>query len=68
MKTKFYTEGVDLIAENDAEIALLAQLDIAINSNNDLSVNPAFPSLLLDNLEGGVENRVINGILEISER
>lgn len=60
MKTGFYSTGVGLIAENDGEATLLAPIEAAINSQDS-----KFPACLSHNLEGGPENRTINGRLDI---
>lgn len=51
---------ISLIAENDAEVAMLAPLAPAINGSDK-----SLPAQLVDNLENGPDNRLINGILQI---
>ena len=49
-----------LVAENDAEAALLAPIAAAINRSDSTA-----PACLVDNLENGAEHRIINGILQL---
>jgi len=53
---------VMLVAKDDAEAAMLAPIAGAINADSDGS----FPACLVDNEENGAENRIINGILQIT--
>jgi hypothetical protein len=60
---------VSLIAENDEEAKLLAPIADAINKGGaETGVggeNISVPACLSDNLENGVEHRIINGILQL---
>ncbi len=49
-----------LIAKDDAEKALFQPIADAINSED-----PELPAQIVDNLENGAENRIVNGILQI---
>ena len=50
-----------LVAKDDKEATLLAPIAEAINGDDK-----SFPALLVDNLEGGTEHRIINGVLQLT--
>jgi hypothetical protein len=61
MKIETQEGFISLVAESDAEAALLSPIADAINASDK-----TFPAELTDNLEGGTDHRIINGVLTIT--
>ena len=60
---KIETDGgqfVFLVAKDDAEATLLKPIVIAVNGESDANA-----ACLFDNLENGVEHRILNGVLRL---